>query len=82
MYIAVSEFSYLGNIKTATNSSSFDKQHQTPCSLPKPFLQDISLFAKQNLFAVGLDSLTQVYQESLGILRGWWWECSKLQNKF
>lgn len=41
-----------------------------PPRKPKPFLQNISLFAKQNLFAVGLDSLTQVYQEISGTLQG------------
>lgn len=36
MYIAVSEFSYLGNIKTAMNNSSFDKQHKPPVPSQNP----------------------------------------------
>lgn len=84
-------FPHLGNIKTATNHSPFDKWHHMappflPPRKPKPFLQNISLFTKQNLFAVGLDSLTQVYQEISGTLQGGKRKKkkrrSKLQNKF
>lgn len=54
----------------------------------KPFLQNASLFAKQILFffffPVGLDSLTQVYQENSSTLQGEKKKkkCSELQNKF